>query len=169
MAQRFNPDEYSSVADRISAFHAEYPQCRITTEYQIVQVGDLNTAVFMASIFKNPDELCWTTGHSLERLNADFALEKAETSAIGRALANANYAAKLDSPRASREEIVRVNEVAEDDPWATAATVHDVNAPMCNHGQMTYREGKNKVGKPYKGYFCTAEDTYDQCQPAWVN
>jgi hypothetical protein len=171
MAQGFNPDEYSSVADRISAFHVEYPQSRIITEYVIQPLGDLMVVVFSASIFKNPDELCWTTGHSLERLSQAFALEKAETSAIGRALANANYAAKLDTPRPSREEMSNVSNlhaVPNDDPW-TVTPEADTNAPMCNHGLMEYKEGKNKVGKAYKGHFCTEPDTHAKCAPVWVN
>jgi hypothetical protein len=82
----------------------------------------------------------WTTGFAEETVstrgvNSTSALENCETSAIGRALANANYAAKGKRP--SREEMAKVNQAQpkpfaekladkitvekEDDPWTIKA------------------------------------------------
>ena len=86
------------------------------------------------------DAYPWTTGFAEETVstrgvNSTSALENCETSAIGRALANANYAAKGKRP--SREEMAKVNQgqpkafaeklsdkiimPVEDDPWTVKA------------------------------------------------
>jgi hypothetical protein len=68
-----------------------------------------------------PDFCGWcpfATGYAEEKItdrgvNATSALENCETSAIGRALANAGYAAKGKRP--SREEMVKVARVTNDE------------------------------------------------------
>ena len=36
----------------------------------------------------------------------------------------------------------------------------------CAHGQRVYKEGTNKSGKPYKGWFCGSN--VQGCSPEWV-
>jgi hypothetical protein len=36
-------------------------------------------------------------------------------------------------------------------------------AKYCSHGLRNFKSGTNKNGKPYSGYFCTA----NQCPPEW--
>lgn len=36
-------------------------------------------------------------------------------------------------------------------------------AKYCSHGMRNFKSGTNKNGKPYSGYFCTA----NQCPPEW--
>lgn len=38
--------------------------------------------------------------------------------------------------------------------------------PECRHGQMTFKSGTNKQGKPYSGYVCTAKGS-EQCPAKW--
>jgi hypothetical protein len=39
----------------------------------------------------------------------------------------------------------------------------------CRHGVMTYREGVNAQGKPWKGYLCAApKGATDKCDAIWV-
>jgi hypothetical protein len=39
----------------------------------------------------------------------------------------------------------------------------------CRHGAMSYREGVNASGKPWKGYMCPApKGATDKCEPIWV-
>jgi hypothetical protein len=46
------------------------------------------------------------------------------------------------------------------------STPPGVEGKSCDHGQMTYRTGTNKFGKPYSAYFCPQpKDAYDKCKP----
>jgi hypothetical protein len=104
----FNIEDYEPVEARLSRFWEKHDQDgRIETELvshnnghyivkAIVYVGDRQVATGLA------DEHTEQKG-----VNARNALENAETSAIGRALANFNFAPKGKRP--SREEMVKAN------------------------------------------------------------
>jgi hypothetical protein len=76
-------------------------------------------------------------------------------------------AATYQQPR-----IERTNR-SDEDIWATnvvdfkASAAISADAPYCNHGIMTLKEGV-KDGKPYKGYTCTEKDRANQCQARWM-
>ncbi len=105
----FNLDDYETVEERLVKFWKEHPDGQIHTK-----VLEHTSARFIveASIFRTEaDPRPWTTGLAEETVqgrgvNATSALENCETSAIGRALANAGYATK--GKRASREEMTKV-------------------------------------------------------------
>jgi hypothetical protein len=105
----FNLDEYETVEERLVKFWKEHPDGQIHT-----RLLDHTASRFIveASIFRTEaDARPWTTGLAEETVqgrgvNATSALENCETSAIGRALANAGYATK--GKRASREEMTKV-------------------------------------------------------------
>jgi hypothetical protein len=77
-----------------------------------LEVCDKDRYVVKAYLYKTAtDVIAWTTGYAEEKVtdrgvNSTSALENCETSAIGRALANAGYAAKGKRP--SREEMTKV-------------------------------------------------------------
>ena len=197
MAQdrKFNLDEYSTVAERIDAFHKEYASCRIHTEVFLQDVGGVHCVLARAFVFKDAlDTYAWATGTALEQMSTGNATEKAETSAIGRALANANYAAKLDSPRASREEMENIKSdtpkavrsigdsegLVQDLPEASWKGLDDRVEPImpmdfptakCFHGQRVLAEGLSKgTGKPWKGLMCPQpKDASDKCEPMWLS
>jgi hypothetical protein len=80
--------EYETVALRVQKFKSAYPNHALTTE---VLTRDEDCVVMKASIF-NPEGRLIATGHAEEyrkasSINKTSALENAETSAIGRALA----------------------------------------------------------------------------------
>ncbi len=51
-------------------------------------------------------------------------------------------------------------------PAAPVSVAPSASQPhSCAHGPRTFREGTNKSGKDYKGYFCAE----DQCSPEWVS
>ena len=102
----FNLDNYEPVADRLERFWKDHPGGRVMTE---MLTRDQGVVVFRASVwFDRADVDATATGWASEveggrGVNATSALENCETSAIGRALANCNYAPK--AARASREEM----------------------------------------------------------------
>lgn len=134
----FDLSLYETVEDRLIKYWKDHPDGRIFTE---VIEHTLNRFIIKASIYRTEvDAQPWTTGFAEETVstrgvNSTSALENCETSAIGRALANAGYAAKGQRP--SREEMskVKANEPkplqsrleekiitpVEDDPWTVKA------------------------------------------------
>ena len=105
----FNLADYETVEVRLEKFIKDYPDFRIATE---LEVCDKDRYVVKAYLYKvTTDIVAWTTGLAEEKVtdrgvNSTSALENCETSAIGRALANAGYAAKGKRP--SREEMSKV-------------------------------------------------------------
>jgi hypothetical protein len=138
MSYMFNLEDYETVEERLAKFWKEHPDGRISTE---VIEHTLQRFIVKASVYRTEvDAHPWTTGFAEETVstrgvNSTSALENCETSAIGRALANANYATKGKRP--SREEMAKVNQAQpkpfaekladkitvekEDDPWTIKA------------------------------------------------
>ena len=208
----FNLEDYETVEERLTKFWKDYPDGRIETE--LIEAGSSRFIVH-ARIFRTEADLrYWTSGLAEETIqgrgvNATSALENCETSAIGRALANAGYATK--GKRASREEMSKVSKatevkatidevkakmaqtsgeyipvVKEDDPWTikpatmpptmgeAVATVKEIiggqtekDIPRCPHGEMIWKTGTSKAGKPW-GHFKCSSTRIDQCKdPIW--
>jgi hypothetical protein len=138
MNYMFNLEDYETVEERLVKFWKEHPDGRISTT--LVE-STLQRFIVQASIFRTEvDVYAWTTGYAEETVstrgvNSTSALENCETSAIGRALANAGYVTKGKRP--SREEMSKVKAAepkpfaeklaekvimpVEDDPWSTKA------------------------------------------------
>ena len=134
----FNLEDYETVEERLVKFWKEHPDGRIETA--LVE-STLQRFIIKAAIYRTEvDAQAWTTGYAEETVstrgvNSTSALENCETSAIGRALANAGYASKGKRP--SREEMSKVKTAEpkpfsekladkitmplENDPWTTKA------------------------------------------------
>ncbi len=105
----FNLDDYETVEERLVKYWKDHPDGQIHTK---LLDSTATRFIVEASIYRTEaDSRPWTTGLAEETVqgrgvNATSALENCETSAIGRALANAGYATK--GKRASREEMSKV-------------------------------------------------------------
>jgi hypothetical protein len=122
----FNLEDYETVEERLIKYWKDNPEGRIFT-----RVLEFSASRFIveASIFRKSEDIHpWSTGLAEETVqgrgvNATSALENCETSAIGRALANAGYATK--GKRASREEMAKVKVKAD-----TEQVIQDAKAKM---------------------------------------
>lgn len=195
----FNLEDYETVEQRLEKYWKENPDGRIETE--LIE-ATANRFIVVARIFRTEaDQRYWTSGLAFEHItergvNATSALENCETSAIGRALANAGYATK--GKRASREEMTKVanrepnkfeKRIADKvpvenpvDPWTIQQKDMPVNLdealvqlndgikpeeiPSCQHGTMAKQDGVGKTNKPYFGYVCRAPRD-QQCPAIW--
>jgi len=102
-------NEYAMVKDRLKAFKELPERTTVNTEIVSHQNGQV---VFKASLFIDGNLIA--TGHALEdknssRLNDVSYLEVCETSALGRALANAGFL--IDGSVASAEEVERARQI----------------------------------------------------------
>jgi hypothetical protein len=196
----FNLADYEPVEVRLEKFIKDYPDFRISTELEVIES---NRYVVKAYLFKTAtDGVAWATGLAEETVtsrgvNQTSALENCETSAIGRALANAGYAPKGKRP--SREEMTKVVKApapkVEKDYWTTPFGEQDeslkkVDAPVtidaalntvseilgtakvvpsCKHGDMEFKDG-NKNGRAWGGYFCRhigVQGSEPKCPTLW--
>ena len=105
----FNLDNYETVEDRLVKFWADHTDGRINT---FIHYYDDTRILIRAEVyFDREDVRPVATGYAEELrgaspVNRTSHAENAETSAIGRALANCGYAAK--GARPSREEMQKV-------------------------------------------------------------
>ena len=108
MAGKFNLEDYDTVESRVKKFWEQYPSGRIHTQ---ILHNDDNRFIVQAFVYTDrEDERCVTSGMAEEIVGSSMvtktsALEKCETSAIGRALANFTFSG---NKRPSREEMEKV-------------------------------------------------------------
>ena len=126
----FNLDDYETVEERLIKFWKDNPDGRVHT--RLLEFTASRFIVEAGIYRKSDDPQPWATGLAEETVqgrgvNATSALENCETSAIGRALANAGYATK--GKRASREEMAKV--VAKS---AAQSAIEEAKAKMSQTG-----------------------------------
>jgi hypothetical protein len=184
----FNLSEYETVDSRIHQFYESFKDGRIVTEMELIDM-EKGHCIFKAYIYKDSvrtmaDATGYADGFRKDRgVDAQFWINNAETSSIGRALANLGLSAKGKRP--SAEEMSQVNSVktkkpaVEKDYWTTPfgeqdeyikevpapvtieAAVNTVaeilgtakDVPSCKHGDREFKDG-NKNGRAWGGYFC---------------
>ena len=148
----FNLDNYETVEDRLVKFWADHTDGRINTS--IHYYDDTRILVRAEVYFDREDVRPVATGYAEELrgaspVNRTSHAENAETSAIGRALANCGYAAKGSRP--SREEMQKVER---GDMWVSRPmnptvvvtkdnTVNEIMEELVSNG-ATYVEDEQK-------------------------
>lgn len=120
-------DGYEPVSHRIERFYKDHPTGRIIT-HVVAELCTDKSWVVRAEVYRSyeAEALAAASGYAHEvvgssQVNRTSALENCETSAIGRALANLNYAPK--DARPSREEMETVITYTEPQPpnWENIA------------------------------------------------
>jgi hypothetical protein len=164
----WNPNDYETVDDRLHRYWTEYPEGRIHTE--LVFHDETRFIVKAYAYVHYDNEAPSATGYAEERVgsspvNKTSALENAETSAVGRALANLGLSPK--GARPSREEMGKADRTAGDLPAETlqaieqamlaAPTVQvlttvgeragkqDMSAAQRDHLRTVYLQRKNEL------------------------
>ena len=149
---RFDLSQYATVEERLVKFWQDHPDGAIITE---IAHREGDTIIFKAYIyFERGGELV-STGFAEEikdasPVNKTSYVENAETSAIGRGLANANYAMKK---RPSREEMQKAERRANTTTTITnvrnivATTTTDPDAPIVMLITPQQRETMGKLAK----------------------
>jgi hypothetical protein len=105
----FNLDDYEPVAVRHSRWLAQHPNGRTITH--MVSIPGADVCVIRAELWL--EDVCIATGYAEEvrgagNVNRTSHVENCETSAVGRALANAGMAGTDVNKRPSREEMAKV-------------------------------------------------------------
>jgi hypothetical protein len=126
----FNLQDYETVEERIRRFYKDNKTGRIITEnITTLQDRQVGTWVVKASVYLNDEtDKPKATGLAFEvdgqgMANKTSALENAETSAIGRALANAGYSGNKRTSRQEMEKVARgQTPKATDKDWLAMAT-----------------------------------------------
>jgi len=109
----FNLDDYEPVAVRHSRWLEQHPNGRTITH--MVSVPGADICVIRAELWL--EDVCIATGYAEEvrgagNVNRTSHVENCETSAVGRALANAGMAGTDVNKRPSREEMMKVQNTA---------------------------------------------------------
>jgi predicted metal-dependent phosphoesterase TrpH len=162
---RFNLADYETVEERLRRAHAQYEDLRVVTEWENNNRYELDadrppakTWVVKAYIFltagDQANNLPKATGYAFEidgtgGANNGSALENAETSAIGRALANMNLSG---NKRASREEMQKVERIAATDWLAEAEKLMNVADLRNLYTRAKAQGAPNEVLEKLKDY-----------------
>jgi len=155
----FDLSNYEEVKDRIPQFYNDHNDGRIVTRLKSDR-DNFEICRYECALFKDADDqekcLPLATGSAFEKAgeggmaNKTSHEENCETSAIGRALANAGYSG---AKRPSREEMGKVSRAEED----TVKTEHTTSkkdgsfCPICN-GDMWDNRRKKETGEYAENY-----------------
>lgn len=133
---RFNLEDYETVEQRLKRAMAEFPDMRVVTQWvnDYEAVEGPRTWVFKTSIYltagDQANNLPKATGYAVEidgtgGANNGSAAENAETSSLGRCLANMSLSG---NKRASRSEMDKVNRIDSTDWLAELEKASDIKS-----------------------------------------
>ena len=166
-------EDYVSVQDRLKEFIGAFPDYRIKS-HVLEESLQPNCDVYIVKVElyrTEADAAAWTTGLSSESKSKQYALELAETGALGRALNLAGYFAKpagtLKKPiQTTKQELAEfIQQQRPNDPepivWDVSQIAEQLGGeiideiPLCSGGDgpMVLKQGV-KEGKEYRGWVC---------------
>jgi len=134
----FNLDDYEPVALRLDRWLEQHPNGRTITH--MVSVPGADVCVIRAELWL--EDVCIATGYAEEvrgagNVNRTSHVENCETSAVGRALANAGMAGTDVNKRPSREEMAKVQRQAPaPKPQGTMASANGITVKGIQHGDL---------------------------------
>jgi hypothetical protein len=166
-------EDYVSVQDRLKEFINAYPDYRIKSHVlEESLVASCDVYIVKVELYRTEADLAaWTTGLSSESKSKQYALELAETGALGRALNLAGYFAKpvttpkkpIETTKPELAEFVKAQRPNDPEPivWDVSQMVEELGAeivdevPLCSGGDgpMVLKQGV-KEGKEYRGWVC---------------
>lgn len=178
-------EDYVSVQDRLKEFINAYPDYRIKTHVlEESLTPNCDVYIVKCELYRTEaDAAPWTTGLSSEGKSKQYALELAETGALGRSLNLAGFFAKpntapkkpIQTTKSELAEFIKEQRPNDPEPivWDVSAIAEEFGAevvdeiPICNHGPMILKQG-NKEGKEYRGWVCTERNKSAQCPARWM-
>lgn len=166
-------DDYVSVQDRLKEFINAYPDYRIKTHVLEESLSpNCDVYIVKCELFRTEaDAAAWTTGLSSESKQKQYALELAETGALGRSLNLAGFFAKpqgrpkkpIETTKPELAEFVKEQRPNDPEPivWDVTDIAKEFGAevideiPLCSGGDgpMVLKQG-TKEGKEYRGWVC---------------
>lgn len=143
----FNLDDYEPVAARHSRWLAQHPNGRTITH--MVSTPGADICVIRAELWL--EDVCIATGYAEEvrgagNVNRTSHVENCETSAVGRALANAGMAGSDVNKRPSREEMSKVQRSTTASRGPRSSTI---SPERTNHNPMADANGVSIKGNQY--------------------
>lgn len=166
-------EDYVSVQDRLKEYISAYPDYRIKS-HVLEESLQPNCDVYIVKVElyrTEADAAAWTTGLSSESKSKQYALELAETGALGRALNLAGYFAKptgtpkkpIQTTKPELAEFVKEHRPNDPEPivWDVSQIAEQLGGeiideiPLCSGGDgpMVLKQG-TKEGKEYRGWVC---------------
>jgi hypothetical protein len=160
---RFSLADYETVEERIKRFYTDWPDGRILTEnetipeYRLEKIWVVRAMVYLTG--EDVDRGCPKASglayevDSVSGPQASSALEVCETSAIGRALANAGYSGNKRASREEMEKVQRFEEAKVQRDWlAEAEKLQDVDQLRLLWAEASKQGAHPEVLEKVKGY-----------------
>ena len=176
---RFNLADYETVEERIKRFYGDWPDGRILTENETIpEYRSEKMWVVRAMVYLNGEDVergCPKASglayevDSASGPQAASALEVCETSAIGRALANAGYSGNKRASREEMEKVQRFEEKAEQRDWlAEAENLKDVDQLRLLWAEASKQGAPPEVLEKVKAYATalTPPSVSERAQPS---
>ena len=183
-------EDYVGVQDRLKQFIQQFPDYRIKSHVLEESLWkECDVYIVKVELYRTEaDAHPWTTGLSSESKSKQYALELAETGALGRALNLGGFFAKpsgstgqshykpIQTTSGKLAEFVKEQRPNDPEPivWDVSEIVEQLgggveidDVPLCKHGPMVIKQGM-KEGKEYRGWVCPSKNRDEQCAAKWM-